>query len=50
VAQATRLAVPGFQQRDSRKITRSGDLLIRAGRSFDLAEERFQRLGPTGCD
>jgi hypothetical protein len=50
VAQATRLAIPAFQQRDGRKVTRSGDLLIRAGRSFDLAEDRFQRLGPTGCD
>ncbi len=50
VAQATRLAIPGFKQRDQGKLTRSGELLIQAGRSFELAEERFQRLGPTGCD
>ncbi len=50
VAQATRLAIPGFQQRDQNKLTRSGAWLIQAGRSFELAEERFQRLGPTGCD
>jgi hypothetical protein len=50
VAQATRLAIPGFKQRNASKLMRSGDLLMRAGRSFELAEERFQRLGPTGCD
>jgi hypothetical protein len=50
VVQATRVAIPGFRQRDQGKLTRSGTLLIQAGRSFELAEERFQRLGPTGCD
>ena len=50
VAQATRLAIPGFRRRDQAKLTRGGALLIQAGRSFGLAEERFQRLGPTGCD
>jgi hypothetical protein len=50
VAQATRLAVPAFKRRDPTKLTRSGELLIQAGGSFELAEERFQRLGPTGCD
>ena len=50
VAQATRLAIAGFRQRDASKVTRGGELLTRAGRSFELAERRFQRLGPTGCD
>jgi hypothetical protein len=50
VAQAARLALPGFRQRDESKVTRSGELLVQAGRSFELAERRFQRLGPTGCD
>jgi hypothetical protein len=50
VAQATRLAVPGLRRRDPTKLTRSGELLIEASRSFDLAERRFQRLGPSGCD
>jgi hypothetical protein len=50
VAQATRLAIPGFERREAAKLTRSGELLIRAANSFQLAEDRFQRLGPTGCD
>ena len=50
VAQAARLLVPGFRQASVPKLERGSVLLGQAGTWFGKAEDRFQKLGPNGCD